>query len=156
MRRHVYYYTHVLRDFGLIAPLVAGDPGAWLPPPAEPDGEGWLIDLRADGIVPGRLASQPATAQVGPARSAEGTLVRPVLWHSAATPTLFPVLDGELELTALNQDLCQLTLLGSYRPPLAVVGALADRAAGHRVAEAVVRQFVLDVADRCLAVALTG
>jgi hypothetical protein len=38
--------------------------------------------------------------------------------------------------------------MGSYRPPLSVVGEVGDKLIGHRVAEACVRRFVLDVAER--------
>lgn len=63
-------------------------------------------------------------------------------------PVTRPVLDCDLELTGLGERSCQLALVGTYRPPLSVVGAAADRLVGHRIAEAVVRTFVLAVADR--------
>ncbi len=60
----------------------------------------------------------------------------------------FPVLIADLELAELLDGQSRISLSGSYRPPLSVAGGLADRAIGHLVAEASVRRFVLDIADR--------
>lgn len=58
-----------------------------------------------------------------------------------------------LELAHVASELSQVTLLGSYHPPLSAVGDVGDRLLGHRVAEAVVRRFVEDVAVRLAGVA---
>lgn len=162
MPRHVYYYELLATPFEDAARTLAGDPRGWLPEPAEPWGEAWLVDLRADGALPGGLAKRRAVVRVGqvPERSlatAEGDvadngqakgLLRPVRWEAAEASEVFPVLSADLELDALQGDGCQLSLMGTYRPPLSVVGEATDRLLGHRVAEATVRRFVLDVAAR--------
>jgi hypothetical protein len=71
-----------------------------------------------------------------------------ISWRSALAERLLPALEAELVLAPLEGHGCQLSLLGSYRPPLSVVGAAGDRLVGQRVAEACVRRFVLAVADR--------
>jgi hypothetical protein len=149
MRRHIYYYTHLLDgNFELLEERFRGDPAAWLPAPAALCVEGWLVDLHADGVLLPPLALQRAELQVSLPSTSGNAVVRSVSWHASRADRLFPVFAGDLELAPLPVSGWQLSLLGTYRPPLSVVGGTADRMLGHRVAEACVRRFVLDVADR--------
>ena len=59
---------------------------------------------------------------------------------------LFPVLDADIRLVPAGRQRTALTLPGSYRPPLGVLGQAADRAVLHRIATAAVRIFVAQVA----------
>ena len=75
--------------------------------------------------------------------------VVPLRWHAESGRLLFPELIAELEVAALVLDppLTQLTLNGTYEPPLGAVGAGADRLALGRLAEATVHRLVNEVAD---------
>lgn len=149
MKRHVYYYTHLLDAETADDGWLRGEPESWLPLPAGLSLEGWLVDLHAEGVLPPPLAIQRAEVQVSPlSEGLSGELVRSVSWHSARADRLFPVFAGEIELAPLPVRGWQLSLSGTYRPPLSVVGGAADRVMGHRVAEACVRRFVLDIAER--------
>lgn len=149
MRRHVYFYTFLDRAFPAAADVLSGPPPRWLPPPASSDGEeGWLVDLAADGALPAPVATLPAVVAVGPAARFHDHLLRAVRWRARTAEQLFPVLEADLDLRQTNGSGCQLSLTGSYRPPLSVVGGVGDRLLGHRVAEACVRRFVLDVGGR--------
>jgi hypothetical protein len=151
----VYYYTHLLESPAeLVDERFRGEPAGWLPPPAELSDDGWLVDLYADGVLLHPLAVQQAEVQVAPASVSGGSVVRGISWHAARADRLFPVLTGDLELTPLPVTGWHLSLIGTYRPPLSVVGGAADRVLGHRVAEACVRRFVLDVAQRLVGVRL--
>ena len=148
MRSIVYYYTHVERPFANLAALLSRDPAVWLPAPAEPADAGWLVTLHADGPVPQALAAHQAHIRVGAPTETDSTLLRSVAWRSTVADRLVPTLEADLELASLDGYGCQLSLMGSYRPPLSVVGAAGDRLLGHRVAEACVRRFVLELAER--------
>ncbi len=161
MPRHVHYYELVDVAYPDAAATLASDPSTWLPQPASPADGGWEVDLRANGALPGALATRRAIVRVGPvpdrpvvgdagAAAPDATigLLRPLRWEAATAEDLFPVLSADLELVPLQGEGCQLTLMGSYRPPLSAVGDATDRLLGHRVAEATVRRFVLDVAAR--------
>ena len=77
-----------------------------------------------------------------------GVTVVPLRWvATGATGTMFPQLDGNLELAPTDDGGSTLALAGAYRAPLAAVGASLDRVLLHRVAEASVRRFLQDVAD---------
>ena len=150
-RSQIYYYTLIPVSFDLAAGLLAGPPSDWLPVPAVLGDRGWGIDLRADGALPTPVAARRAHVHVDAATPDDPmsarTVWRSLTWRAATSDQLFPVMEADLELTALDGG-CQLSLMGSYRPPLAVMGEKGDRLFGRRVAEACTRRFVLDVADR--------
>lgn len=154
MRRHLYYYT-LLSGFRTASGLLAASPGAWLPAPATPEGSSWSVLLNAEGVLPASLAAHLAEVEVGAAHGTD-TVTVPVGWHSGRADRLLPVFEGELELSHLEGDAAHLSLLGSYRPPLSVVGEVGDRVLGHRIAEACVRRFVLEVAGRLEAAAVAA
>ena len=154
MRRHLYFYTVIDQDLAAASALLSGDPSRWLPPPASATGDGFLVELHAEGALRGRLARHAVTVNLGEASPSGERLLRSLTWRSSAAPGLFPVFEGDLELIALQSDVCQLSLFGTYRPPLSVAGGAGDALLGHRVAEACVRRFVLDAAERMAAVTL--
>jgi len=76
----------------------------------------------------------------------EDVTVVPLRWvATGATGTMFPQLDGNLELAAADEARSVLKLAGAYRAPLAAIGATLDRVLLHRVAEASVSRFLEDV-----------
>lgn len=155
MRRHVYFYTHLEPAYAAVASVLAGDPGEWLPAPAEPTEDGWRVRLLADGALPQPMVAHDALVRLGDADEDEHSgLLRAMSWRSASMDRLVPTLDGDLELVSLDGYGCQLSLMGSYRPPMSVVGEAGDRLFGRRVAEACVRRLVLDVAERLHAATL--
>jgi hypothetical protein len=76
----------------------------------------------------------------------------PLRWEATgAGRESFPALDADITLTptltpALEQA-TRLTLAGVYRPSLGSLDAGLDRVILHRVADATIRAFVLDVAE---------
>ena len=154
MRRHLYYYTHVEADLAAASDMLSGDPARWLPAPAETTAGGWSVDLVATGALPRPVARHRAVVDVGPPVMTDNRMLRTITWRSATAPGVFPVFDGDLELIGLQGDLSQLSLIGTYRPPLSVAGSAADTLLGHNVAEACIRRFVLDMAERMVGVTL--
>jgi hypothetical protein len=69
-------------------------------------------------------------------------------WKAAGDPGLFPTMTAELALYPLSGSETQLDLHGSYAPPLGPLGVAIDALLGHRVAEASVHQFMVDVAEQ--------
>jgi hypothetical protein len=153
MRRHVYFYTYLERPFAEAQAIFVDAPERWLPLPAHRSNGGFVVDLDASMVIPDRLAQRSAIVMPsGPLPGVEDTSVlRPIVWSAADREDWFPVLDGDLELCAVSESSCQLTLTGSYRPPLSVVGTVGDTLVGHRIAESVVRMFVLAAAARIAA-----
>lgn len=77
-------------------------------------------------------------------------VVFPISWHAANQRSLFPSMQAELEVVPLSDvpPYSQLGILGTYRPPAALVGRMGDAVLGHRIAQAAVRRFISDLAER--------
>ncbi len=68
-------------------------------------------------------------------------------WEAiGVTGGLFPVFDGDLTLSRIDDGSTRLTLVGSYRPPLGGLGAGLDKVIMGRVAEATIRALLRHVA----------
>lgn len=146
IRRPVYAATHVEAPFDEVAARLRGDPADWLPRPAVRDEHGaWLVRLRAGRLAP---AGVDAIVEVGPADGPRlpDLLVRSLGWRAARADAAFPRLSADLELQRVTAFAQSLTIVGTYTPPLSVVGAAADSLVGRHVADAVVRAFLADVA----------
>jgi hypothetical protein len=72
----------------------------------------------------------------------------PLRWVAKEHASLFPTMEAELQLCEVGPAETEVRLVGEYEPPLGPLGAVADRMAGHRVAERSVHDFVEGVADR--------
>jgi hypothetical protein len=74
----------------------------------------------------------------------------PVRWQAATGHLLFPTVDATIEVAALSlhPPMVQLTLNGTYDPPLGPFGHVLDRSLTHRMAEAVIHRFVHELAAR--------
>jgi len=68
-------------------------------------------------------------------------------WRSLRRPGLFPEMTASLWVYALAARETQLELIGSYDPPLGLIGDALDAIALHRLADESVRRFVVDVAS---------
>lgn len=153
MRRPLYFYTYVRSPFEPALRAFSADASSWLPAPARLHDDGWIVELRAEGFPVEQIdALVKVSADI--ARPLPTMAVRSLSWQAANAGGLFPRMDGELELTALSDELVQLSLIGAYRPPLTVLGEVGDRLYGYRVAEAVIRAFTVDVANRLQAASL--
>ena len=146
VRKPIYFYTHLPVGFETVAARLEASPRLWLPHPVSEDAEGYVVTLRTGDRS--NLPEVAASVTVGESlRDARGAwLVRRIGWKAMKAGAVFPVLAGDLELAAVGPEVSQLTLIGTYRPPISVLGEVGDRLVGHHVAEAVVRRFVLDVA----------
>ena len=152
MERQLHCYAYVEAPFDLTARLLAEDATAVLQEATDDAAEqaGTLsrtLSVEVGGFEVGRDVS----IEVGEFEPRGITRsVVPLRWHAEKGRLLFPELAADLEVAALALDppLTQLTVSGSYEPPLGVLGAGADRILLHRLAEATVHRFTHDVADR--------
>jgi hypothetical protein len=84
---------------------------------------------------------------VGTPTKGPGRLTVPLSWTAEGSTALFPKMDADLMLATLGPDASQLSLRGSYTPPMGAVGRALDRMLMHRVAESSVKGFVDRIAD---------
>lgn len=143
------YYTIIERPFQDAEGAFLSSPENWMPVLAsEASGNGERLLAELGFKVGDRRLKRQIELELGEALRGATLTIRPVRWHAAANAGLFPELEGHLEVAALGAGATQLGLSANYRPPLGLVGKLADRTLLHRVAEVTVKDFVERVAAR--------
>jgi len=99
------------------------------------------IRLGPFGDAPG--ASEPITVRcVGPVRRGAVTTVWLRVQQAAPDTGMFPVLDGDLTLTAESLEQTRLTLNASYGSPLDGIGAGLDQEAMYHSVSATIRALL--------------
>lgn len=92
-------------------------------------------------IGPNPTVAVPVDFSIGVPVVGSNSVAFPVSWRASGATQLFPHMDAELVLSPLA-DGTHLEFRGVYTPPMGPVGALLDRVALHRLAEATVRNFL--------------
>lgn len=152
MQRPLYAYEYVRQPFDEVARLLAEDPASILQA---------ATDLAVDHAESLRteLSVKIGNFEIGRDITIETgefeprsmlAVAIPLRWRATSHGALFPSMTGTLELQALSlrSPLTQVTLVGTYEPPLGVLGAAGDALIGRHIAEATVHRFVDDVATR--------
>ena len=122
-------------------------------------GSSWLFPLMEAAHAEGDLL-RVRVGPRGPSWLAKTVLVRlgrveergeeramPITWDARGPSGLFPRMEAEIVVSAVDAERSELRLRGSYHPPLGRAGQLLDEALLHRVAKATVRVFLRRVAD---------
>ncbi|MHB8245541.1 MAG: hypothetical protein ACYDGN_09335 [Acidimicrobiales bacterium] len=72
-------------------------------------------------------------------------VIQPFVWDSPRATSLFPRLDADLEVAPFGTEQTRVTLRGRYEPPGGLIGRGADQLIFHRIAEATLRSFLLQL-----------
>jgi len=151
----VRYYTHIERPFSDLAPVFTAEnlPLIERASDAYRDAEELTVRLSVDsgGALAKRVELEIKNRSVAPDQ-----VVLAVSWTATGTTALFPRMEADLKLEPLGPGETQLSFEGSYEPPLGAPGAVLDRWALHRVAEASVKNLVDRVAQDLEAQAAAG
>ncbi len=97
-------------------------------------------------VGPLRPLAKEVIVAVGKPNLSRHRLSLPVTWRATGAESLFPRLDGQLEMSPLGEDSSRLRLLASYRPPMGAIGAVVDRVMLAGLARATVADWVDRVA----------
>ncbi len=146
MRFFLQDFADVSCSFEATRPRFVGD-GRWFAPlasAAEEDGETLYFRV-GPSWASGRVAHE-VRVTLGPPHNCGDAVVVPVSWESSELPGLFPVLDGDLELSPRDPDRCRVSFSASYVPPLGELGRQLNRALLYRVARSTLRSFLARVA----------
>jgi len=147
VRMFARYFVEIAGDRDRIERVLIDAPETWLPTlatPANLRGDRLLADVGFGDEV--RIA-RTVTLQVGDVIRTPGRSTIPVGWSASGPAGLFPALDADLEVAALENGRCQLAISARYEPPLGAVGRAIDRALLSRVAEATLKDFLDRVRD---------
>ncbi|MGC1419371.1 MAG: hypothetical protein WA786_04540 [Acidimicrobiales bacterium] len=140
-------FVDVARDFEVLKYRFSGD-GQWLAPlatVATQDGE--TLRMRIGPSWASGLVSREVRVTISPPRERDGALVRSLAWVPSEWQSLFPLLDGDIELAPIGSDWCRLSLSAAYTPPFGGFGVRVDRAMLHHVAASTVRSFLNQMAS---------
>jgi hypothetical protein len=136
----VYYFVHVERPVEAIVHELTDRPGqltAW----GRVAYEDW-DELRARIHPSFPALTKEVEVVVGQIWHRGEAATIPIIWKATGVGALFPVLEADLVIEPIGENLTQITLRGSYRPPLGAIGRLLDAALLHRLAEACVKDFL--------------
>jgi hypothetical protein len=99
--------------------------------------EDGLVFVMPVGPRGARGPSTQVMVKLLPSRYVGEGLVVPLRWEvTGPAGALFPALDANLELRAVNPLMSQFLVIGRYEPPLGRLGARMDRAGMSKVASA--------------------
>jgi CBS domain-containing protein len=104
----------------------------------------FLLDLPSE--VAGFDVAKQVRLRTGVAHRSGTRVLIPVAWRAEPGGRAFPAFEGQLELEAQSSMHVQLSLVGSYGVPMGPLGAMADAAVLHRVAERTAEQVLQGVA----------
>jgi hypothetical protein len=141
----IYYYVHVPGSVDEVVQALGDRPGemtAWATLAYEGSDE-----LRAR-VYPGLgMPTREVEVVVGRVTRRQSAVHIPISWKASGSAFLFPTLEADLIVEAVGDGLTQVTIRGSYEPPLGPVGRFLDRALLHRLAEACVKNFMDRLGD---------
>jgi hypothetical protein len=141
-------FVDVASPFEILRERFSGD-GQWLAPlatVATQDGDNFQMRIGpswAAGIV-----TREVNVTLWPPRERGYALARSLSWTPSDWQSLFPLLEGDLELAPLGPDQCRISLAATYTPALGRFGAQVDRALLHHVAASTVRSFLAQMATK--------
>ena len=148
--REVHCYDYVNRPYLTVRDALAKDPqgifqratvttaarasaiGAELHVAIGPVAVSAEIDIAIISVDDATELGQPATRLV-------------LEWSAKHRAAMFPTMRATLSIYALSPTETQLDLLGTYDPPLGIVGDAIDKVILHRIAQASAHHFVRDV-----------
>lgn len=151
VERTLHVYAYVEAPFDDVSHLLAADAAGVLQQATDESAEqAGTLSRKLRVAVGGFDVSNDVRIEVGDFEPRAVTRsVVPLRWHAEKGRLLFPQLTAELEVAAIVFDppLTQLTVSGTYEPPLGALGAGADKLLLHRLAEATLHRFTHEVAD---------
>jgi CBS domain-containing protein len=110
--------------------------------PEAPGGDGsFAMTLPASAL--GAPLHKRIMTTTGVLRRAGSRVIIPLEWRAEPATALFPSFDGTIELEPLDRGRTQLTMTGSYRPPLGPVGHVTDAIVLRDVAQHTVEQLAI-------------
>jgi hypothetical protein len=111
--------------------------------------EDGLVFVMPVGPRGARRPSTEVKVRLLPGRRIGERLVVPLRWEvTGPAGALFPMLDANLELTAVDPATSRLLVVGRYEPPLGRLGATIDRVGMSRVASATMAALLRELASR--------
>jgi hypothetical protein len=142
----VHDFAHIDLPYPAVHAEVLRDDGRWLCPlgcAAYADGS--ALHLRVGPGAGTHLPSKMVQIQLDRPHDRRDGIAVAMRWVATGVAGLFPSMEADLEFAPVGESITQVTLSGTYKPPLGVVGRTVDALLLHRVAESTVRSFLVEV-----------
>jgi hypothetical protein len=111
--------------------------------------EDGLVFVMPVGPRGARGPSTEVMVRLLPGRFVGESLVIPLRWEvTGPAGALFPALDANLELGAVDPATSRLSVIGRYEPPLGRLGATMDRAGLSKIASATMTALLRELASQ--------
>ena len=138
------YFTPVDVPFERVEEALLNDPQSWIPGLASASSDRGQELLAQVGFVVRDLLriDKRVAITLGEALRLESKTILPVTWRPEGSETMFPTLEGDLEVAPIGPLVTQLSMTARYEPPFGLLGRAADRALFHRIAEATIKDFI--------------
>jgi hypothetical protein len=136
------YFIELPLGADQVEEAILRDPQAWVPDVAERAnrrGDTLLADI---GFGEGHRVTRLVRIELGSPIHLSTKTVIPVRWTPTGGAGLFPTLDADLEIAALDPDHVQLAMNARYVPPMGRLGRAIDRAVLYRITEATLKDFL--------------
>src|SRR5205085_923193 len=99
--------------------------------------------LTAVGFGETRRLEKRVKIEFGPPINLTAKTILPMRWRpDGGREGLFPLLDADLEISAMGPQITHLAVTARYEPPFGAIGRLIDRAVLHHIAEATLKDFL--------------
>jgi hypothetical protein len=135
----------VARSFEEVAPAFLERSAPWLPELMRGSMEHGYSTTTQLGVG---LLSKRVHAHLGDPLVTGRRLVVPIRVMATGPHGLFPQLDANIEILAVDSGSIELRLVGTYRPPFVRTGEALDRMVLHRVAEATIKNLMNELVSR--------
>jgi hypothetical protein len=113
--------------------------------------EDGLVFVMPVGPRGSRKPAQEVVVRLLPGRLVGPIFIVPLRWELAGSAgRLFPALDANLELVAVDHLTSRLSITGRYEPPLGKLGVVIDRAGMSKVASATMSALLTEISARLL------
>ncbi|HUH08168.1 MAG TPA: CBS domain-containing protein [Egibacteraceae bacterium] len=151
MRRGVYAYEYVSGDSKQIEQALLDDLRSYLGPSEDDDRPAvdgsFVTDVSA--VLAGVEVTKRVRVRTGAARRRDQRLLIPIQWRAEPAAHAFPDFTGDIEVEPMGpmgRHMSQLALVGSYGPPLGLIGAAADATVLFDIAQRTAEAFVARLA----------
>ncbi len=144
----------LIHDFVLVEEPIAKISSAVI------DGKAWLgqnatqaykeaenLRIKVGPKIGSKFSAKEVVLFMGSYRKTRDSYIIPITWEATGTPGLFPTLKADFLLAPLGDMATQITLTGSYEPPLGQMGQKLDQLLLHRLAETTIRSFLIGVKE---------
>lgn len=150
--RTIYLYDYVAVPYERVRALLASDAQPLITEALDAAGtRARTIATQLSVSIAGFEVGREISITLGPyseAREGMASARLHISWEATDRPSLFPLMEADLEALPLTENETEVVLAGVYRPPFGTAGSVLNSGLLHRIAEASVRHFFEKIVQR--------